>query len=69
MEDREPVTGGGPPAEVSSPCVQICVLDEAIGHCIGCGRTRAEIWKWTRACDDEKREIVAAAAARIKHTG
>lgn len=56
---------GEAPQGVQSPCVQICVLDDAIGHCIGCGRTRAEIWKWTRATDEEKREIVARAATRI----
>ena len=53
-----------PPEEVKSPCVQVCVLDEGLGHCIGCGRTRAEIWKWTRASDEEKREIVVRAAQR-----
>ncbi|HYC38709.1 MAG TPA: DUF1289 domain-containing protein [Usitatibacter sp.] len=55
----------GSPGEVKSPCVQVCILDEGLGYCVGCGRTRAEIWKWTRATDEEKREIVAAAAARV----
>jgi predicted Fe-S protein YdhL (DUF1289 family) len=54
------------PSAVKSPCVQVCVLDEAIGWCIGCGRTRAEIWKWTRATDEEKREIAERAAARMR---
>ena len=53
------------PGEVESPCVQVCVLDEAVGHCIGCGRTRAELWHWTRCSDAEKLEIVKAAAARV----
>ena len=52
------------PPQVESPCVQICVLDEGLGYCIGCGRTRAEIWKWTRASDAEKLEIVQNAARR-----
>lgn len=52
------------PPTVASPCVNICVLDEALGYCVGCGRTRAEIWKWIRATDDEKREIVRCAALR-----
>ena len=56
---------GDAPPGVQSPCVQICVLDEGLGYCIGCGRTRAEIWKWTRASDDEKRDIVASAAKRV----
>jgi hypothetical protein len=54
------------PSQVKSPCVQICILDEAIGWCIGCGRTRAEIWKWTRCSDDEKREIAKRAAKRME---
>ena len=49
---------------VPSPCVSICVLDEGLGYCIGCGRTRAEIWKWTRATDQEKREIVRVSSLR-----
>ena len=53
-----------PPGEVKSPCVQVCILDEGLGYCVGCGRTRAEIWKWTRATDEEKRAIVARAATR-----
>lgn len=56
---------GEAPEIVKSPCVQICVLDEELGHCIGCGRTRAEIWKWTRATEDEKRDIVLRAGKRV----
>lgn len=53
-----------PPAEVKSPCIQLCILDEACGYCLGCGRTRAEIWKWTRCTEDDKRQILVRAAAR-----
>lgn len=53
------------PGEVKSPCVQVCILDESCGYCTGCGRTRAEIWKWTRCTDAEKLEIVKVAAARV----
>jgi uncharacterized protein len=53
-----------PPSNVPSPCLSICVLDEGLGYCIGCGRTRAEIWKWTRATDDEKREILRWSSLR-----
>jgi predicted Fe-S protein YdhL (DUF1289 family) len=52
------------PSQVASPCVQVCILDEGLGYCVGCGRTRAEIWHWTRCSDEEKREIIGAAAAR-----
>ena len=50
--------------QVESPCVQVCILDEGLGYCTGCGRTRAEIWKWTRASEQEKRVIVENAARR-----
>lgn len=50
--------------EVRSPCVQVCMLDETLGYCLGCGRTRAEIWKWTRCSNEDKREIVALAKLR-----
>ena len=60
QDPESPPQGQG----VASPCVQVCILDDALGHCIGCGRTRAEIWKWTRCGDDEKREIVVRAAQR-----
>jgi predicted Fe-S protein YdhL (DUF1289 family) len=53
-------TGG-----VKSPCVQVCILDETCGYCLGCGRTRAEIWKWTRCSEAEKLEIVTNASARM----
>ena len=52
------------PAAVPSPCVNICTLDPTDDVCTGCGRTRAEIWAWTRCSDAHKREILANAALR-----
>jgi predicted Fe-S protein YdhL (DUF1289 family) len=34
---------------IASPCVGICQIDESLGFCIGCARTRAEIATWTTA--------------------
>ena len=51
---------------VASPCVQTCVLDPVLGHCIGCGRTLDEIAYWLAFEDDERREIVARAAGRMR---
>ena len=45
---------------VSSPCIGICHVDEAIGWCAGCLRTRAEIGAWLAASADERRAILAA---------
>lgn len=39
-----------------TPCVSICKILE--GKCVGCGRTREEIAKWTRYTDDERLEIM-----------
>lgn len=52
------------PTEVPSPCIQICTLDVSDNVCTGCGRTRAEIWAWTRCSDARKREIVKLAELR-----
>lgn len=51
--------------QVKSPCRNVCVIDEAREVCIGCGRTRAEIWRWIRASDLEKLQIRRDAAARL----
>jgi predicted Fe-S protein YdhL (DUF1289 family) len=39
----------------SSPCVRACRLDGEV--CVGCGRTRDEIARWTRMSDNERREV------------
>jgi len=35
-----------PGDEVPSPCVSVCVIDPAQGHCLGCYRTLDEIAAW-----------------------
>lgn len=47
----------------ASPCVSICALDDD-EICSGCYRTADEITDWFMASNDEKREIIARAAAR-----
>ena len=47
-----------------SPCVGICLLDPATRQCRGCLRTVDEIALWYDATAAEKRELVAALAAR-----
>ncbi len=51
--------------EVKSPCVSICVLDDA-QLCLGCGRTRNEIGCWSLATADEQRKICALAKQRLE---
>ena len=33
-------------AAVETPCVQICLIDDVDGLCVGCARTLAEIAEW-----------------------
>jgi predicted Fe-S protein YdhL (DUF1289 family) len=47
------------PADVPSPCIGICQLDEARRICIGCRRTPMEIAEWSGASSDRKRAILA----------
>jgi len=54
-----------PRAGVPSPCRDVCQLDTQ-GICIGCGRSIAEITEWTRAGNERRLEIRAAARARIE---
>jgi predicted Fe-S protein YdhL (DUF1289 family) len=54
-----------PRVSVPSPCRDVCQLD-AGGICIGCGRSMAEISEWTRADNDRRLQIRAAARARIE---
>lgn len=49
---------------VPSPCIGLCQIDETLGHCLGCGRTRGEIAAWLACDDDEKRAVVRRAAMR-----
>ncbi|MEO6596429.1 MAG: DUF1289 domain-containing protein [Planctomycetota bacterium] len=58
---KEEVGREGPPL---SPCIRVCVLDEARSHCLGCARSVDEIARWWGMADDEKRAVLAALPAR-----
>lgn len=45
----------GATAEIPSPCISVCRMNEGSGLCDGCFRTRAEIAAWSSADDDAKR--------------
>lgn len=51
--------------DVASPCIGICMMDDTLGHCLGCGRTRAEIGRWLRFTIGQKRVVVERALARL----
>jgi hypothetical protein len=63
--------GGGPeggvsrPVDVASPCIGLCMMDDMLGHCLGCGRTRGEIGRWLCLSGEEKGAVVRMAGCRL----
>ncbi|HSC85524.1 MAG TPA: DUF1289 domain-containing protein [Pseudomonas sp.] len=53
---------------VRSPCVSICALDEH-DICIGCQRSAAEITRWGRMDNAERREVLLRCAERTNAAG
>jgi uncharacterized protein len=51
---------------MESPCLNICVMDEASSQCIGCGRTRREIAMWSSISSAERRRIMEELPNRQK---
>jgi len=49
---------------MTSPCNQTCTIADSI--CIGCGRTLDEIKRWSKATDEEQRQIIELAKKRIE---
>lgn len=52
---------------VASPCVNICALDDDV--CSGCQRTVAEITRWSRMTNPERREVLVLCHERAKASG
>lgn len=53
---------------LASPCVSICALDEE-DVCIGCQRNVAEISRWSRMDNAERRQVLARCHQRAKAKG
>jgi uncharacterized protein len=53
-------------AEVASPCIDVCRIDEASGYCEGCRRSLEEIACWPAYSPAEKRAVLARLADRKK---
>ena len=49
---------------METPCINVCELDEALGVCLGCGRTLAEIASWGAMTPTERGRIMAELATR-----
>lgn len=53
---------------VASPCVHVCALDED-DICIGCQRSVAEITRWGRMDNPERREVLQRCHQRAEAKG
>ena len=50
---------------VSSPCIQVCVIDPITRFCMGCGRTGEEIAAWPFKTEDERQALMADLPERL----
>jgi predicted Fe-S protein YdhL (DUF1289 family) len=50
---------------VSTPCVNVCVLDPLSALCIGCGRTAAEIAAWATMNETDRVAVMADLPQRL----
>ena len=57
-----------PPAKMESPCVDVCVVDQASRLCTGCGRTIGEISDWAAMTSAQRLAIMAELPGRLKKT-
>ncbi|MFC3606664.1 DUF1289 domain-containing protein [Stutzerimonas tarimensis] len=57
-----------PDKAVRSPCVSLCALDDD-DICVGCQRTAAEITRWGRMSNDERRQVLLRCHERARERG
>jgi predicted Fe-S protein YdhL (DUF1289 family) len=53
-------------SSISTPCINVCVIEPVSGLCIGCGRTGAEIAQWAVLSEAERLSIMATLAERLR---
>jgi uncharacterized protein len=51
---------------METPCEKICILDPPSGLCRGCGRSLAEIGRWTTYSDGERVRVMAELPKRLE---
>ena len=49
---------------METPCIKVCVIDQKVGRCEGCGRTLGEIAGWPSMTAAERRRIMLELPAR-----
>jgi predicted Fe-S protein YdhL (DUF1289 family) len=50
---------------VSTPCINVCVLDPLSALCIGCGRTGEEITAWATMSETERLTVIGGLDQRL----
>jgi predicted Fe-S protein YdhL (DUF1289 family) len=50
---------------VSTPCINVCVIDPLSALCIGCGRTAGEIAAWPTMSETERITVMAGLGQRL----
>ncbi len=51
-------------AEIESPCVRDCRVDQLTGFCVGCFRTLTEISYWATYTQQQRRRILRFVESR-----
>ncbi|MHA1517903.1 MAG: DUF1289 domain-containing protein [Alphaproteobacteria bacterium] len=51
---------------LESPCVNVCLLDERSGMCVGCGRSGDEIANWAIMTPGQRQAIMAVLPDRLE---
>ncbi len=55
-------------ASLSTPCNHVCVMHPVRQICVGCGRMRDEIARWTEFSAADRARIMAQLPARLAAT-
>ena len=51
--------------KIESPCILVCVIEPASGHCYGCGRTRDEITDWSNYSNQQRSDLMPVLPERV----
>ncbi len=54
---------------MQSPCIDVCVIDQATGLCAGCNRTLAEIAEWATLANVDRQRIMSELPRRQRRLG
>lgn len=58
-----------PVQSIETPCVNICVMDDASGWCLGCGRTIDEIAGWSGGSAAWRHSVMMTLPDRMTRIG